>query len=57
MGFLAERGVPADAFGWNQRECLQDDAVPIEDKKLPEDLAALDLLLSARELLLPIVER
>ena len=29
-----------------QPECLWDDALPIEVKELPEDLAALDVLLS-----------
>jgi hypothetical protein len=40
-----------------QPECLWDDALPVEVKELPEDLAALDGLLSDRELLWPIVER
>jgi transposase, IS5 family len=38
-------------------ECLWDDALPVEVKELPEDLAALDVLLSDHELLWPIVER
>jgi IS5 family transposase len=41
----------------DQPECLWDDALPLEVKQLPEDLAALDVLLSDREVLLPIVER
>jgi IS5 family transposase len=40
-----------------QPECLWDDALPIEVRQLPEDLAALDVLLSDRELLRPIVAR
>ena len=40
-----------------QPECLWDDALPIEVKELPEDLAALDVLLGDPELLWPIVER
>jgi IS5 family transposase len=40
-----------------QPECLWDDALPIEVKELPEDLAALDGLLSDPELLWPLVER
>ena len=40
-----------------QPECLWDDALPIEVKELPEDLAALDVLLADHELLWPIVER
>ena len=40
-----------------QPECLWDDALPIEVKELPEDLAALDVLLSDHELLWPLVER
>src|SRR5512135_691555 len=40
-----------------QPECLWDDALPVEVKELPEDLAALDALLCDPELLWPIVER
>ena len=40
-----------------QPECLWDDALPVEVKELPEDLAALDVLLSDPELLWPLVER
>ncbi len=41
----------------DQPECLWDDALPIEVRQLPEDLAALDVLLSDHEFLWPIVER
>jgi IS5 family transposase len=41
----------------DQPECLWDDALPVEVKELPEDLAALDGLLSDPELLMPLVER
>jgi transposase, IS5 family len=40
-----------------QAESLWDDALPVEVRELPEDLAALDRLLSDSELLAPIVER
>jgi len=40
-----------------QPECLWDDALPLEVKELPEDLAALDVLLCDPELLWPLVER
>jgi IS5 family transposase len=40
-----------------QPDCLWDDALPVEVKELPEDLAALDGLLSDHELLWPLVER
>ena len=40
-----------------QLECLWDDALPLEVRELPEDLAALDVLLADHELLLPLVER
>ena len=40
-----------------QPECLWDDALPVEVKELPADLAALDGLLSDHELLWPLVER
>src|ERR1039458_3385723 len=40
-----------------QPECLWDDALPIDVKELPEDLAALDVLLSDPGLLWPLVER
>jgi hypothetical protein len=41
----------------DQPECLWDDVLPIDVKELPEDLAALDGLLSDHELLWPLVER
>jgi transposase, IS5 family len=41
----------------DQPECLWDDVLPVEVKELPEDLAALDGLLSDHELLWPLVER
>jgi transposase, IS5 family len=41
----------------DQPECLWDDVLPVEVRVLPEDLAALDGLLSGRELLWPLVER
>ena len=40
-----------------QPECLWDDALPLEVRELPEDLAALDVLLADHELLLPLVAR
>jgi IS5 family transposase len=40
-----------------QPECLWDNALPIEVRQLPEDLAALDVLLSDHEVLWPLVER
>jgi transposase, IS5 family len=40
-----------------QPESLWDDALPVEVKELPEDLAALDRLMSDQELLWPLVER
>ena len=40
-----------------QPECLWEDALPIEVQELPEDLAALDLLLGDHELLFALVER
>ena len=40
----------------DQPECLWDDVLPVEVKELPEDLAALDGLLSDHELLWPLVE-
>jgi IS5 family transposase len=40
-----------------QAECLWDEALPVEVRELPVDLAALDLLLSDPRLLGPIVDR
>src|SRR5450759_613215 len=40
-----------------QPECLWDEALPIEVRELPEDLAALDVLLADPALLAPIFER
>ncbi len=40
-----------------QAECLWEEALPVEVRELPRDLAALDLLLSDPGLLGPIVER
>ena len=40
-----------------QAESLWDEALPVEVRDLPQDLAALDELLSDRALLRPIVER
>ena len=40
-----------------QPDRLWDDALPVEVKELPVDLAALDVLLSDPELLWPFVER
>jgi transposase, IS5 family len=41
----------------DQPECLWDEALPIEVRQLPADLAALDGLLSDPEVLWPLVER
>src|SRR5438045_2928009 len=38
-------------------DCLWDESLPVEVKELPEDLAALDVLLADHELLWPLVER
>jgi IS5 family transposase len=40
-----------------QPECLWDDALPVEVKELPADLAGLDLVLADPEVLWPLVER
>ena len=40
-----------------QPDCLWDDALPVDVKELPADLAALDGLLADHELLWPLVER
>jgi hypothetical protein len=41
----------------DQPECLWDEALPIEVRELPQDLAAVDVLLSDSEVLWPLVER
>jgi transposase, IS5 family len=41
----------------SQPDCLWDESLPVEVKELPEDLAALDVLLADPELLWPLVER
>src|SRR5437763_1012042 len=41
----------------DQPECLCDDALQVEVRELPEDLAALDVLLSDHEVLWPSLER
>jgi IS5 family transposase len=41
----------------DQPDCLWDDALPVEVRELPGDLASLDVLLSDHELLLAIAER
>ena len=56
MGFLVERGVHADVVGV-AAGVVWDESLPVEVKELPEDLAALDVLLSDPELLWPLVER
>jgi hypothetical protein len=40
-----------------QPESLWDESLPLEVKELPEDLAALDVLLADPEMLWPLVER
>ena len=40
-----------------QPECLWEEALPVEVKELPADLAALDVLLADHEVLWPLVER
>src|SRR5512133_3032307 len=43
---------------WSDRvECLWEEALPIEVKELPDDLAALDRVLADPEVLMPILER
>lgn len=41
----------------SQPECLWDEVLPVEVRELPDDLAALDVLLCDHELLWPLVER
>src|SRR2546423_824323 len=54
---FSSKGVRALTLLADQPECLWDDVLPLEVKELPEDLAALDVLLSDHELLWPLVER
>src|SRR5437763_5362888 len=54
---FSSKGVGVLTLLADQPECLWDDALPVEVKQLPEDLAALDVLLSDHELLWPLVER
>src|ERR1019366_8614803 len=51
------KGVGMLTLSAGQVECLWDEALPVEVRELPRDLAALDLLLSDPRLLGPIVER
>jgi transposase, IS5 family len=55
-GFLVEGGRVLTVSS-DRAECLWEEALPVEVRELPEDLAALDRLLADRELLRPIVER
>src|ERR1035441_2225702 len=57
MVFWSSRGVRVVTLLAGQPECLWDEALPIEVKELPEDLAALDRLLDDPAMLGPIVER
>src|SRR5438552_8368213 len=52
--FLVEEVVDAAAVGWAGRESLWNEVLPGEVRGLPEDLAALDVLLGDPELLAPI---
>jgi transposase, IS5 family len=54
---FSSKGVSVLTLLADQPECLWDDVLPVEVKELPEDLAALDALLSDHELLWPLVER
>ena len=54
--FLVERECMLTLLA-DQPECLWDDALPVEVKELPEDLAALDVLLADHEVLWPLVGR
>jgi transposase, IS5 family len=57
MGFWSTRGVGVLTLWAGQPESLWDEALPIEVRELPEDLAALDRVLSDPELLRPFLER
>jgi IS5 family transposase len=54
---FSSEGVSVLTLLADQPECLWDDVLPVEVKELPDDLAALDRLLSDHELLWPLVER
>jgi hypothetical protein len=54
---FSSKGVSVLTLLADQPECLWDDVSPVEVKELPEDLAAVDILLSDHELLWPLVER
>jgi len=56
MGFWLRRAGVLTLFA-EQAESLWDEALPVEVRELPEDLAGLDRLLSDSELLAPIVAR
>src|ERR1700691_2374685 len=55
-GFLVEMGVGVLRLSAGQAECLWDEALPVEVRELPVDLAALGLVLVDPGLLGPIVE-
>jgi len=55
MGMFVARGAADVAVGGRAGETLWDEALPIEVRELPEDLAALDGLLCDRGLLEPFV--
>src|SRR5450755_3475054 len=57
MGLWSIRGGRVLTLVAEQPECLWDEALPIEVRELPDDLAALDRLLANPALLGPIVER
>jgi IS5 family transposase len=57
MGLWSNRGGFVLTLWAGQPECLWDEALPIEVKELPEDLAALDGLLSDPELAMVFLER
>src|SRR5436190_12505159 len=54
---FSSKGVGVLTLLADQPECLWDDTLPVEVKELPQDLAALDVLLADHELLWPLVER